>query len=387
MITAKASEVIAQLKAGGKVPANALRCTATSDVENLEGVPSDAKSIKVHLKARTRDAINHWFFGETYHDFSTAKLPEKVALDDSHGNEIGYARPSLTDYGLELSGVVVTMPENPAHESNRIAYNLRNAIPQQASIDFSGDYGLRFVEPKAKFTVNGSEKVAGETGAIVIENWSLRACAICKEGADPTTETTTFTSGDFAPSPISITTFADGKDMRTCSDCGDSFDATGLPEVSMGAVACPKCGKAVSQQTISAEPQGVEAKPTKPTEPVVPVLTPPPVVTEPETVRDVLAELTVVRSELESTKTQLAETVQARTKLESEIAELNQRLTALSKGVPAVPVAGAELSAAELMAQFVAINKANPIKGREFWLKHETKLQDPRWVLEKKLSR
>ena len=283
MTTVKPVELIAKLKAGAKIPNGALRCTAADPIANLEGAPTDAKSIKVHLKARTRDSINHWFFGETYHDFSTAKLPEKVALDDSHGTEVGYARPSLTEYGLELSGVVITNPENPAHESNRVAYNLRNAIPQQASIDFSGDYALQFVPGNSKFTVNGAERTAGMDGAIVIQNWTLRACAICKEGADPTTETTTFTNGDFAPSPTSITEF-------------------------------------------SAEPQGVEAKPAETATAVVDANPAP------------ALQLAEVATELDATKTSLAVKVTEIEQLQAEIAKLKAQIVTLSAGVAPVPV-------------------------------------------------
>jgi len=36
--------------------------------------------------------------------------------------------------------------------------------------------------------------------------------------------------------------------MVICSNCKTSFDWGGRPEIAMGAVACPKCGKAVDQK-------------------------------------------------------------------------------------------------------------------------------------------
>jgi hypothetical protein len=198
-------EIVEQLKAGKLPPAAALRLqdgTVAAEEKPADG----AKSIKVRLKARTRDSINHWWWGAIVHDFSTAKLPSKVALDDTHGNEIGYARPTLTDYGLELEGVVIQNPDNPQHESNRIAYNLLNGIPQQASIDWTGEYDLMEIAPNAKASVNGREF----TGPLlVVQNWNLRACAICKKGADPTTETVAQFAADAAgaaPGPKSMTT-------------------------------------------------------------------------------------------------------------------------------------------------------------------------------------
>jgi hypothetical protein len=283
-MTTNSNELFNRLQSGEKIPAHALRCLMPELVATPEAANAEAKSLKVHLKARTRDAINHWYFGTVYHDFSTAKLPEKVALDDSHGNEVGYARPSLTDYGLELNGVVIRNTEDPQHESNRIAYNLANAIPQQASIDFTGDYKLAFVEPGATFDVNGLTKTATADGAVIVKDWSLRSCAVCKEGADPTTETTTFTQGgEVGPSPLSIT--------------------------KLSAEAAP--------------PVAVEAKPTELVE--APAVETKPVATEPTPTRDVLAELTHAEAIIID--------------LQAQVGVLNQRLAAASTaGAPPIPV-------------------------------------------------
>jgi hypothetical protein len=160
------------------------------------------KGIKVHLKARSRNAISHWCFGTVAHDFSTLSMPAKIALDDSHGNEIGHGRPTMTTWGLEIDGVVLPDPRSP--DSERIAYNLENAIPQQASIDFCGDYDVLEIPEGLSYPVNG-QTLPGP--ACVIQNWSLRACAICKEGADPNTETVAqFAEGETAKAPRKITT-------------------------------------------------------------------------------------------------------------------------------------------------------------------------------------
>lgn len=186
-----------KLKAG--LPKSALRFTANTEVTGSK--TEGEKGIKVHLKARSKEGIEHWYFGQVYHDFGSMSLPSKVALDDSHGTEIGFARPTLTAWGLELDGVVIPNEENAQHESNRIAYNLREGIPQQASIDFSGDYDLTIVPEGMSSQVNG-KTVPGP--CCIITNWALRACAICKEGADPNTETTAHFSQGEGPKPRNV---------------------------------------------------------------------------------------------------------------------------------------------------------------------------------------
>ena len=96
-------DITEKLKAG--IPKSALRFTANTEVTGSK--TEGEKGLKVHLKARSKEGIDHWYFGQVYHDFGSMSLPSKVALDDSHGDEIGFARPTLTAWGLELDGVVI----------------------------------------------------------------------------------------------------------------------------------------------------------------------------------------------------------------------------------------------------------------------------------------
>lgn len=203
------SDAIAKLKANECPPASAFRVGSGICTLAEEGKPNESKSIKVTLKARQRGPINHWAWGTVWHDLSSYRTKgDRIAIDDSHGNEIGYGFPRLTEYGLEVNGVIVTNPDCPEHESNRIAYNLRNGIPQEASIDFTGDYDVLELPEGVKVPCNG---LTAEGNCCIVQNWPLRAVAICKEGADPSTETVaTALSADqkFGPLPKHITQFS-----------------------------------------------------------------------------------------------------------------------------------------------------------------------------------
>lgn len=167
-------------------PANAMRFTASEPPEVTKG-DENGKAVKVHLKARSKMACTHFWWGDFVHDFSTMSMPPRIAIDDSHGQEIGYGRPYLTEYGLEIDATIIPNAENAAHPANRVIYNLSNGIPQQASIDFTGTFDLEFLDEKQLAEVNGIQMHGPLT---IFRNWSLRACAICKEGVDASSETT-----------------------------------------------------------------------------------------------------------------------------------------------------------------------------------------------------
>lgn len=189
---------LTKLKTAG-FPLEAFKLPASFSMTRLS-TQSDG-SIRVHLQARSREPINHFWWGNLVHDMESFKAPERIALDDSHDEEIGYASWAITAWGLELDGVVIPNVSNPAHSSNRIIYNLKNGIPQQSSIDFAGDYDVQILQDEESCMVNGA-LLKGP--ACVVRNWTLRACAICKEGADPNTSATALSQSHklFPPSNI-----------------------------------------------------------------------------------------------------------------------------------------------------------------------------------------
>lgn len=157
----------------------------------------NGKSVKVHMKARSKLSCEHFWWGKFVHDFSTMSMPPRIAIDDSHGLEVGYGRPYLTEYGIEIDATLIPNAENPAHPANRIIYNLTNGIPQQASIDFCGPFDIEYLDEHQLAEVNGNV-IQGP--CVIFRNWSLRACAICKEGVDASSETTML-SGNAPPPP------------------------------------------------------------------------------------------------------------------------------------------------------------------------------------------
>lgn len=245
MQTPTTSSVIEKLRAGERPPMAAMRVGAEPVTLQAEGNGSDAKSLKVNLKARQRGPINHWYWGKVYHDLASVRFRSKIALDDTHDVEVGYGRPVQTEYGLEVDGVVIGNPDMADHPANRILYNLRNGIPQEASIDFGGDYEVTEIPEGMSMTVNGE---TADGPAIVIQNWPLRACAICKEGADSSTETTTYsTNGSaLAPLPRSISTFSQPKEPMS------------EPILTAPVVEAP----AETAPPVASEPPAAEVKPT-----------------------------------------------------------------------------------------------------------------------------
>ncbi len=157
-----------------------------------------ARSVKVHIKALGKGKIQHPTIGPNktpfpvVHDFSTARIPGRMAIDDSHGNEVGAAtKLSVTEYGLEADGFVVpktdrdasgSLVEDSDHASCRIAYNLREGIPQAASADWRGPFDVELIPEGVTMQVNGLD-VDGP--CLKIMNWGVRSIAICKVGVDP----------------------------------------------------------------------------------------------------------------------------------------------------------------------------------------------------------
>lgn len=143
---------------------------------------SDA--IKISMKLRSKNPVAMPWGEKVVHDFASMSVADKIAIDDTHGDEIGAGSVRVTEYGLELNGEIYPNEINANHASNRIAYNFKHAIPQQASLDWNGDYTAEIIEKGKTEEVNGIELTGPVT---VIRDWSCRAAAICKEGMDSET--------------------------------------------------------------------------------------------------------------------------------------------------------------------------------------------------------
>jgi hypothetical protein len=201
----RVTDILERLQAGERLPLRAQMAFASDSLTVREAPKDGEASIKVHVKALPRTPVENSALGRCVYDLSTCRMPQKLALDDSHGDEIGKWRPELTEFGIEGDGWVVENRANPQHASNRIAYNLRNEIPQEFSIDWRGPFDLAIIAEGESAQVNGLD-VAGP--CFVIQNWLLRAGAICKAGMYQETLTAAQlnAAGELAPLPGKIAT-------------------------------------------------------------------------------------------------------------------------------------------------------------------------------------
>lgn len=205
-----------RLRKGERLPSSVQTYFAPANEVVTSPAGSDkARSVKVHIKALGKGVIQHPIFGPVVHDFSTARIPGRVAIDDTHGNEVGPANKlSVTEYGLEADGYVTpktdrdaagNLVEDKDHPSSRIAYNLREGIPQSASADWRGPFDVELIPEGATMQVNGMD-VTGP--CLKIMNWGVRSIAICKVGVDPTalSEAQLNSAGqELAPAPGKVT--------------------------------------------------------------------------------------------------------------------------------------------------------------------------------------
>lgn len=198
-------EMIEKLRKGERLPSTAQYCFAPESV-TLRDTPKDGdKSIKVHLNLLPRGIVENTMLGKCVYDLSTCSMKGKIPLDDSHGLECGTALVSQTAYGLEADGTIFPSMGTSEMGGKRIAECLTNGIPQEASIDWRGPFDLGIIGEGETAQVNGLD-IAGP--CFVIQNWQLRAGAICKAGmySDTLTQAQLNKAGEFAPLPGKIST-------------------------------------------------------------------------------------------------------------------------------------------------------------------------------------
>ena len=168
----------------------------------------NAKTIPVHILARSAQPIEHWYWGRVVHDLAGMKLSKsRVAIDYDHdtAHVIGYANHfEVQADGLHLGGALVPYGDND--RATEVIHKSRMGIPYQASINFGGD-GIRVQELSdgEVAEVNGYQ-FAGP--GVIIRQWPLRGVAITAYGADERTETafrgdsaTTFRADKYTPTP------------------------------------------------------------------------------------------------------------------------------------------------------------------------------------------
>lgn len=300
-----------------KTPKAALRCSAPAEILTVDN-GAGTKTIKVNLKARSKLGINHWFWGNLYHDFTGMSHRGKVTIDHNHETPIGWANKfDVTDFGLELSGVVVKHHDNPQHASNDVAYQLENGIPLEASIDFS-DPDMEIEQLRDENTTAQCNGVTVAGPGCIIRKWQLRAVAICEEGYDKHTSTEALASGEIDLS------------ARLCNDDKPPVEteekaAEAVPVQEPEAPAAPEPTPAVEA---TPAPAPVEGEPEAAAEGApAPVEAPPAPAEE-------LAQLPPEVATLTAANVALAQQV---AELTAERDTLAARLAALAGGTPPVP--------------------------------------------------
>ncbi len=176
------------------IPANACRMGGGEVILGDNG--ETAKTSPVRLKARSGQAIEHWFWGKVIHDFAGMRRNKpRLTIDYAHNDQevLGYLNHFETNSGdLVASGALTPFREDD--RASEVLFKMKQGVPYEASIFFGGD-GIKIeeVEEGASVSVNGAE-FAGP--GIVIREWPLRGVAICPYGADANTQSEAMGAGE-----------------------------------------------------------------------------------------------------------------------------------------------------------------------------------------------
>ncbi len=155
-----------------------------------------AKSAPIKLKARSGDAITHWYWGKVIHDLAGMRTHKpRLTIDYAHNdNEVlGY----LNHFDVSSGDLVASGALTPWREDDRaseVIFKMRQGVPYEASIFFGGE-GIKLEEIGEGMTAQVNGRQFDGPGVIVRE-WPLRGVAICPYGADQNTEASAMSEGD-----------------------------------------------------------------------------------------------------------------------------------------------------------------------------------------------
>jgi vacuolar-type H+-ATPase subunit H len=176
------------------VPRAALRFAADVEVgSNSE----ESKSAPVTIQARSKDPVDHWYWGRMVHDLSgfSAHKP-KLPLDYCHNDSevLGYVDTfDVASGALVASGMLTPFDEKD--RASEVLFKQAEGVPYEASIYFDQDnIVLEYVPDGMAAEVNGYQF---EGPGVIARQWSLRGLAICPHGYDKNT-VVEFKDGDSA---------------------------------------------------------------------------------------------------------------------------------------------------------------------------------------------
>jgi hypothetical protein len=168
-----------------QVPVTALSAPATL---LMDGKEDQENQWPIKLQARSKEVLDHWYWGRMVHDFAGMEHKEKIPVDYCHDSweVMGFCDQfEVTDYGLELSGQVVSASE--ADRSAEVALKAKAGNPYEPSINYSHE-GLQteYIPEGRTAQVNGEELAGPLT---IFRNWKLMGVAVCLFGYDSNTST------------------------------------------------------------------------------------------------------------------------------------------------------------------------------------------------------
>jgi hypothetical protein len=239
----------------GSVPASALRMVvgAFELGDNGEG----AKSAPIHMKARTAQPVQHWFWGRVVHDMAGMHLhKDRLPIDYVHNpaEVIGYLNHFRADAdGLEVSGALV--PYKESDRASEIIHKARAGVPYEASINFGGP-GIK-VEEVAEGQAAQVNGYQFDGPGIIVREWPLRGVAVCPYGADMNTRS------ELAQDPsIPVTFTSPGKEPPMSepkpAEAAPTAPAVDAPKTELAAEAPPESGPVLGK------PGAVDAAQTPP---------------------------------------------------------------------------------------------------------------------------
>lgn len=239
------------------IPAGACFCNVGDFTIGNNG--ANAKTAPIKLRARSGDAIEHWFWGRVIHDLAGMQLHKsRVPIDYAHDTKevVGYLNKFDSESGnLETSGALVPFKDND--RATEIIYKLQNGVPYEASINFGGD-GIKVQELAEGEVAEVNGRIFEGPGTIV-RQWPLRGVAICPYGADANTDSSMFGNNNkvFTASVIEPET-------------AKQEDAMSNASVENAAAEQAEAVKNEAQKNaVEVELQAIEAKPEKTAQAVV----------------------------------------------------------------------------------------------------------------------
>ena len=171
-----------------KVPAEALKFHYGDEASACEFADAgDDGKVPIKIKARSREPIDHWYWGRVIHDMAGMRTNKKrIPVDYCHREDeiLGALDTFDTEAGdLQTAGFLDAEDERAAE----IVRKGKKGVPYEASIFFD----RRTVEAerlgeRESATVNGTTVRGPIT---IIRKWTLRAVAVCPYGYDPKTST------------------------------------------------------------------------------------------------------------------------------------------------------------------------------------------------------